>query len=119
MKVSVIGTGYVGLVSGVCLAAKGPRGHLRRSRRGARSRASTRAIRRSTRRGSRSCSEERRPSLRATTDLPQAVLGSDISLIAVGTPFDGSAIDLKYIRAVAAEIGAVLTRTGPATTSSW
>ena len=46
--------------------------------------------------------------LSATTDLHEAVMDSEISLIAVGTPFDGSEIDLKYIKMVSREIGEVL-----------
>ena len=108
MKVSVIGTGYVGLVSGVCLAAKGhditcvdvDQAKVDRINAGdppiyevGLEDLLKQTIGRT---------------LRATTDLPAAVQESELSLIAVGTPFDGSAIDLKYIRTVAAEIGAVL-----------
>ncbi len=108
MRISVIGTGYVGLVSGVCLAHKGHdvtcvdidpakvdminNGQppiyeigledLMKESLGTR--------------------------LKATTDLREAVLNSEISLIAVGTPFDGEHIDLKYIREVSRQIGEVL-----------
>jgi UDPglucose 6-dehydrogenase/GDP-mannose 6-dehydrogenase len=46
--------------------------------------------------------------LRATTNLREAVLGSEVTLIAVGTPFGDGAIDLTAIRTVAAEIGRAL-----------
>lgn len=46
--------------------------------------------------------------LRATTDLRAAVLGSDLTLIAVGTPFDGREIDLSYVRRAAEQIGEAL-----------
>ena len=108
MKVSVIGTGYVGLVSGVCLAEMGHEvlcvdvdpAKVDRINAGdppiyevGLEELLKKTIGRT---------------LRATTDLRQAVLESEISLIAVGTPFNGSTIDLKDIRAVAAEIGAVV-----------
>jgi len=46
--------------------------------------------------------------LRATTDLSDALTRSEISIIAVGTPFDGARIDLRFIRQVAREIGKLL-----------
>jgi UDPglucose 6-dehydrogenase/GDP-mannose 6-dehydrogenase len=46
--------------------------------------------------------------LTATSDLVSAVTASDVSLIAVGTPFDGNEIDLSYIRQAAGEIGTAL-----------
>lgn len=109
MKVAVIGTGYVGLVSGVCLAEKGHEVTCvdLDAAKVARINAGDPPIyelgletmlKRNVERGS----------LRATTSLAEAMQGAEISLIAVGTPFEGEAIDLKYVRAVAAEIGAQL-----------
>lgn len=46
--------------------------------------------------------------LRATTDLKEAIVGADVSIIAVGTPFDGKEIDLSYIRQAATDIGKAL-----------
>ena len=46
--------------------------------------------------------------LTATTDLREAVLESDITFIAVGTPFDGHEIDLSAVRQTTREIGAAL-----------
>ena len=108
MKVSVIGAGYVGLVSGVCLAEKGhdvvcvdvdqARVDLINA-------------------GTSPIHEKGLEELllknldgrfRATTDLRAAVLASDLSLIAVGTPYAGDEIDLRYVREVAREIGRVL-----------
>lgn len=108
MKVSIIGTGYVGLVSGVCLAELGHQvvcvdvdsAKVARINKGdppLHEKGLEELLRRNLGRN-----------FVASTDLSSAVLGSEISLIAVGTPFDGSAIDLKYIRAVAAEIGVAL-----------
>jgi len=108
MKVSVIGTGYVGLVSGVCLAAKGhdvicvdidPAKVDRIN-------AADPPIYEI---GLEQLMQQTvGRTLRATTDLPAAVHDSELSLIAVGTPFERSAIDLKYIRTVATQIGVVL-----------
>ena len=108
MKVSVVGTGYVGLVSGTCLAEKGhdvvcvdiDQAKVDQINQGIppiyeagledmlTSNVGTR--------------------LRATTDLRTAVMESQISLIAVGTPFRGDEIDLIFIETVARQIGEVL-----------
>jgi UDPglucose 6-dehydrogenase len=108
MKVAVIGTGYVGLVTGVCLAEKGHdvvcvdldtqkvdainRGIPPIFERGLEP-----LLKRNI--GIR---------LRASIDLEAAVREAELSLIAVGTPFDGREIDLTYVRTVAGEIGAAL-----------
>jgi UDPglucose 6-dehydrogenase/GDP-mannose 6-dehydrogenase len=108
VRVSVVGTGYVGLVTGVCLAEKGHdvvcvdvdaekvacvnRGEAPIFERDLPALLARNAGRR----------------LRATTDLAAAVRESEITLIAVGTPFDGVAIDLRFIEAVAREVGAAL-----------
>ena len=46
--------------------------------------------------------------LSATTDLRAAVVGSDLTLLAIGTPFDGRNIDLTYVREAARQVGAAL-----------
>jgi len=108
MKVSVIGTGYVGLVSGVCLAEKGhevicvdvdPRKveNINRAEPPIHERGLDELLQKNV--GSR---------LRATTDLAMAVQNTDLSLIAVGTPFKGDEIDLRFIRQAAADIGQAL-----------
>jgi UDPglucose 6-dehydrogenase len=108
MKVSVIGTGYVGLVTGACLAEVGhevvcvdvDRGKVERINRGETpiyEEGLEALLRRHV--GTR---------LKATTDLRRAVLDSEITFIAVGTPFDGKRIDLTIVRQVARDIGAVL-----------
>lgn len=108
MDLSVIGTGYVGLVSAVCLADRGhrvtcvdiDREKVDRINRGIPP-IYEKGLEALLRKNAGS-------SLKATTDLRAAVMGSEISMIAVGTPFDGSEIDLTYIRAVSAQVGALL-----------
>lgn len=108
MKISIIGTGYVGLVSGVCLAEKGhevvcvdlDQAKVDRINAG-QSPIHEKGL-------SELLAKCCGVNFRATTDLREAVLGSEISMIAVGTPFDGDEIDLQYIRAAASQIGAVL-----------
>ena len=111
MKIAVVGTGYVGLVSAVCFAEIGhdvvcidvDSTKVARINRGeapileegldemlARHVAAGRLI--------------------ATTRI-DAVADAEISMIAVGTPFDGAKIDLKYVEEVARQIGEVLART--------
>jgi UDPglucose 6-dehydrogenase len=112
MRIAIIGTGYVGLVSGACFSEFGveaacvdqDRAKITRLQRGempifepglealvARNAAAGR--------------------LSFTTDLPAAVAGADAVFIAVGTPSrrgDGHA-DLSYVYAAAEEIGRALT----------
>jgi len=109
MRVSVVGTGYVGLVSGVCLASKG---HdvtcidvleekvekINRAEPPIYEAGLEDLLKQVVAEGK----------LKATTDLAGAVKNSELTLIAVGTPFDGHRIDLKYIRAAAEQIGQAL-----------
>ena len=107
-RISVIGTGYVGLVSGACFAEVGHHcicvdidaGKVERINRGEPPIHETGLepiLQRHV--GKR---------LRATTDLRSAVHDSEITFIAVGTPFDGQRIDLKFVREAARQIGAAL-----------
>jgi UDPglucose 6-dehydrogenase len=108
MKVSVVGTGYVGLVSGTCLAEKGhdvvcvdiDQAKVDQINQG------IPPIYEAGLEDMLKANVGDR--LRATTDLRTAVLESDISLIAVGTPFRGDEIDLTFIKTVARQIGEVL-----------
>jgi UDPglucose 6-dehydrogenase/GDP-mannose 6-dehydrogenase len=108
MRISVIGTGYVGLVSGVCFSEVGHHcicvdldpAKVERINRGEppiHENGLEPMLKRLA--GSR---------LRATTDLRQAVLDSEITFIAVGTPFDGERIDLSFIREATRQIGEAL-----------
>ncbi|MDR2214337.1 MAG: UDP-glucose/GDP-mannose dehydrogenase family protein [Nevskiaceae bacterium] len=109
MKLGVIGTGYVGLVSGVCLAAKGH--DVTCVDRDA-------SIVERLNRGEPHIHERGLPALlaqvieagrfRATTDTASVLDEVDTVLIAVGTPSEDGVIDLTHVRAVAREIGAYL-----------
>jgi UDPglucose 6-dehydrogenase len=105
MRISVIGTGYVGLVSGVCFAEKGHEVVCvdNDTSKVDRINNSISTIYEDGLKELLSSNIGKRFS--ATTDLHQAVINSDISLLAVGTPFDGDEIDLKYVRQVAKEVG--------------
>jgi UDPglucose 6-dehydrogenase len=113
LNISIIGSGYVGLVSGVCLAEKG---HCvtcvdSNPRRVA-------EINRGIAPFYESGLEEllRKnlgKNLSASSDLGRAVAESDVSLIAVGTPFNGMEIDLSQVKQAAAEIGKSLARKSP------
>ena len=108
MKISVIGTGYVGLVSGVCLAEKGHQVvcvDIDREKVDQINQAIPPIYERGL---EELLTKNIGLNLKATTDLRQAILETELSLIAVGTPFDGSAIDLKYIEEVSRQIGQVL-----------
>ena len=108
MKVSIVGTGYVGLVTGVCLADKG---HQVTCIDIIQSKVDkiNQAIPPIYEDGLQDLlTKHIGHNLNASTDLHQAVQDTEISLIAVGTPFDGTEIDLKYIRQVAKQLGEAL-----------
>ena len=111
MEISVIGTGYVGLVSGTCLAEMGndvicvdidekkvealKRGEIPIYEPGL-----EKMVLENYNKGT----------LKFTTDIKEALKSTNIVFIAVGTPMgeDGSA-DLKYVLAVAKSIGEIMT----------
>lgn len=108
MRVSIVGTGYVGLVTGVCLAQKGHQvicvdvdqekvAQINQATPPIYERGLEELLKKNI-----------NVNLRATTDLYQSVIETDISLIAVGTPFDGSEIDLTYIKEASYQIGKAL-----------
>ncbi|MDB5103951.1 MAG: GDP-mannose 6-dehydrogenase [Fibrobacteres bacterium] len=108
MRISIVGSGYVGLVTGACLAEKGHKvvcvdldaRKVRNINAGAspiHERGLGPLLRRNA--GNR---------LRAIGDLKAAVQETDLTIVAVGTPFDGHGIDLTQIREACASIGRAL-----------
>ena len=110
MKIAVIGTGYVGLVSGTCFAEMGNNvwcvdkneGKIRSLQQGNMPIFEP---------GLAELVSKNRERLYFTTNLSEALQEAEICLIAVGTPMgeDGSA-DLTYVLDVAGEIGQYMVR---------
>ncbi|HEX7362783.1 MAG TPA: hypothetical protein VF283_20015 [Bryobacteraceae bacterium] len=109
MRLTVVGTGYVGLVSGTCIAATG---HDVTCVDALQERVD--AVNRCTplfhEPGLRELLEQVVGSgrLRATRELNAAVQSSDLTMLAVGTPSQNGDIDLSYIRGAAESIGKAL-----------
>jgi len=109
MRVSIIGTGYVGIVSGTCLAEKGiyitcvdkDKEKVKKI---------NSCISPIFENGLEYLLKKNVTNKRlcADTNLKKAVIESEISIIAVGTPFDGEKIDLDQIKTSAKEIGSAL-----------
>lgn len=110
MKISIIGTGYVGLITGLCLAEMGheimciDNDQIKIKK---------------INNGESIIHEEGLEKLLkknlgtnflASCDLEEAVLNSEISIIAVGTPFKNEAIDLSYVKQVSKDIGKILSK---------
>ncbi|MEM8961822.1 MAG: UDP-glucose/GDP-mannose dehydrogenase family protein [Acidobacteriota bacterium] len=108
MKVAIIGTGNVGLVSGACFAAKG---HdvvcvdLDAERVAAINQGQTPFYEPGLEELLRDTIGRR---LHATLDLGGAVATADIVVLAVGTPFNGETIDLDQIRHASRQVGKAL-----------
>jgi UDPglucose 6-dehydrogenase/GDP-mannose 6-dehydrogenase len=108
MRVSIIGAGHVGLVTGACLAEKGhsaicvdvDKKKVERIQRGG-SPFSERGLEALVRKHMNGL-------LHATTDLSAAVAETDITFLAVGTPFNGREIDLTFVREAARNVGEAL-----------
>jgi UDPglucose 6-dehydrogenase len=108
MKVSIIGTGYVGLVTGACLAEAGhdvtcvdvDPGKVEMIN-SARSPIYEKGL-------PELLERHAGRHLRASTDLAAAVVATDVTFIAVGTPAVDGKIDLSFVEAAASEIGDAL-----------
>jgi UDPglucose 6-dehydrogenase len=108
MRISIVGTGYVGLVSGACLASIGHDVICvdLDERRVAAVNAGRPPIHEPGLEDLLTAAVGDR--LTATTELADAVAATEVTLIAVGTPFDGERIGLQYIESASALIGATL-----------
>lgn len=109
MKISVMGTGYVGLVSGTCLAERGHQvtcidirpevvEEINAGRPPIHEIGLDNLLRSARDKGT----------LSATTDAKTAILDSDVTLICVGTPTVDGRMDMSQIVAAAKEIGSAL-----------
>jgi len=108
MRISIIGAGHVGLVTGACLAEMGHRVlcvDVDPTKVGAINRGDCPFFEKGLIEFLRNNLGSR---LKATTDLRGAVLETDLTFVAVGTPFDGRGIDLTYIKEAANQIGQAL-----------
>lgn len=109
MKISIIGTGYVGLVSGACFAEKGHE-VICVDVDETKVKSINTGIPPIHEKGLEELLKKHSgKNLIATQDLSQAVRNTNISIIAVGTPFDGEFIDLSFIKAAAKQIGKAIS----------
>ena len=110
-RITIIGTGYVGLVTGVCLAS---RGHYVQCVDVLPERVEAimdhRAPFYEPRLAELLAAERASGRLTATTNLDEAVVGSEITFIAVGTPEGPSGVELSAVCAAARQAGAAIGR---------
>lgn len=108
IKVVIVGTGYVGLTTGICLAYLGAE---------VRCVDTSAAVVRSLQNGVATIHEpglqqlmSETPRIHYTKELSEALTGADIVMIAVGTPArTNGATNVSYVEAVAAQIGGNIT----------
>ena len=114
MKITIVGTGYVGLVTGVGLAAVG---HtvtcVDRDKRKIEAIESGRAPFHEPGLDELLVRQRASGRLLASTNLEDSLSGSAVSIIAVGTPSNETGIDLSYIRQAARQIGSQLPTLEP------
>lgn len=111
MNIAIVGTGYVGLVTGISLATLGHKVICIDSDK---EKISKINIGKSPfyEPGMKKILEKvlRSKNLKATLDLEKSVSESDIIIIAVGTPTTNNKIDLSYIETAAKQIGEALAK---------
>jgi len=108
MNISIIGTGYVGLVTGVCLAKKGHKVICVDKIQSIVDNINSGVAPIFEKHLNDLLMEVVGDKLKATSDIGYAVENSEASIIAVGTPFSEGKIDLKYVKEAAFDIGMVL-----------
>ncbi|MBU1031862.1 UDP-glucose/GDP-mannose dehydrogenase family protein [Patescibacteria group bacterium] len=112
MKISIVGTGYVGLVTGVSLATLGNQVICIDDNQEKVSKIKNgiapfyepkieQLLKKVTKQNS----------FEITTDLTKSVIESDVIIIAVGTPTTNNQIDLSYIKKASEQIGKALAQT--------
>ncbi len=109
MNISLVGSGYVGLVTGTCLANTGNRVicvDLDRKKTDLINQGKPPIFEKGLEKLLKTCLEKN--SITATTDLDSAVRETEITIIAVGTPDLNGRTDLTYIKNAAAGIGKAL-----------
>lgn len=110
MNISILGVGYVGLVSGVCLAEKGKvifcidkdRDKIKKIKEG---------VPPIYEPGLENLLKTNLERIYPTTNARVAIEKSDVIFIAVGTPFGKRRINLKYIEQASKEIGKIIKDT--------
>jgi UDPglucose 6-dehydrogenase len=107
MSIAVLGTGYVGLVSAVCLADTGKHVYCI-DKDDEKLAAIRKGIAPIFEPGLDDLLNKNRKRIIPTDNLREAVENSTVVFIAVGTPFDGGHIDLTGIKQAAQEIGQVM-----------
>jgi len=105
MKVAVIGCGYVGLITGVCLAHKGHEVICVDKKRTVVAAINQGICPLYEKDLETYLSKVVGTKLKATLSLGDAMTKADVVIIAVGTPFDGSGIDLSAVKSAAQEVG--------------
>lgn len=109
MKISIIGTGYVGLVCGVCLAKKGHNVICVDSQDEVVEKINNSEATIFEPRLSEYIEEAvTEGRLLATTDLEYGVVNSEVSIVCIGTPYKHDGIDLSYIEKAVRDIGRIL-----------
>tara|TARA_B100001059_G_scaffold221232_1_gene243996 strand:- start:8747 stop:10087 length:1341 start_codon:yes stop_codon:yes gene_type:complete len=105
MKISVIGSGYVGLVTGLCLAEKGHNIICVDKDESKVSMINSGDAIIHEKGLEELLLQNLKKNFIASTYIEESVLKTDLSIIAVGTPFDGKKIDLQYIKEASAAVG--------------